>query len=103
MKTYSFILRYHDSVFFNFNKVINNLEDKHGFKLMIDHEVKNIIAYIILSLQYDIVRLSVSMVKYAGKKTLNTNVLVNVCSYIISNDISNKIKLKLDSIKGSRR
>jgi len=98
MKKYSSILRYHESIFFNFNKVITNLEDKHGSKLMVDAEAKNIIGYIILSLQYDIVGLSVSMVKYAGRKTLNTNVLDIVCSYILSNDISNKIKLKLDSI-----
>lgn len=98
MKKYSSTLRYHESIFFNFNKVVTNLEDKHGSKLMVDMEAKNIIAYIILSLQYDIVGLAVSMVKYAGRKTLNTNVLDIVCSYILSNDISNKIKLKLDSI-----
>ena len=98
MKKYSSTLRYHESIFFNFNKVITNLEDKHGSKLMIDMEAKNIIAYIILSLQYDIVGLAISMVKYAGRKTLNTNVLDIVCSYILSNDISSKIRLKLDSI-----
>ena len=98
MRKYSSTLRYHESIFFNFNKVITNLEDKHGSKLMVDAEAKNIIGYIILSLQYDIIRLAVSMVKYAGRKTLNTNVLDIVCSYILSNDISNKIKLKLDSI-----
>lgn len=98
MKKYSSTLRYHESVFFNISKVITGLEDKHGSKLMIDSDAKNIICYIILSLQYDIVELSVNMVKYAGRKTLNTNVLDIVCSYILSNDISNKIKLKLDSI-----
>ena len=98
MKKYSSTLRYHESVFFNISKVIGSLEDKHGSKLMIDTDAKNIICYIILSLQYDIVELSVNMVKYAGRKTLNTNVLDIVCSYILSNEISNKIKLKLDSI-----
>jgi hypothetical protein len=98
MKKYSSTLRYHESVFFNISKVISGLEDKHGSKLMIDSDAKNIICYIILSLQYDIVELSVNMVKYAGRKTLNVNVLDIVCSYILSNDISNKIKLKLDSI-----
>jgi hypothetical protein len=98
LKKYSSILRYHDSVFFNINKVISNLEDKHGSKLMIEYEAKNIISYIILSLQYEIVELTVSMVKYAGRKTLNINVLEIVCSYLMSNEIYNKIKLKLDSI-----
>lgn len=98
MRKYSSTLRYHESIFFNFNKVITNLEDKHGSKLMVDAEAKNIIGYIIVSLQYDIVGLAVNMVKYAGRKTLNINVLDIVCSYILSNDISNKIKLKLDSI-----
>jgi len=98
MKKYSSTLRYHESIFFNFNKVITNLENKHGSKLMVDTDAKNIIGYIILSLQYDIVGLAVSMVKYAGRKTLNINVLDIVCSYILSNDISSKIKLRLDSI-----
>lgn len=98
MRKYSSTLRYHESIFFNFNKVITNIEDKHGSKLMVEIEARNIIAYIILSLQYDIIGLSVRMVKYAGRKTLNINVLDIVCSYMLSNEISNKIKLKLDSI-----
>lgn len=98
LKKYYSIIRYHESIFFNFNKVITNIEDKHGSKLMVDAESKNIIAYIILSLQYDIIKLSINMVKYAGRKTLNINVLDIVCNYILSNEISNKIKLKLDSI-----
>ena len=46
MRKYSSSLRYHESIFFNFNKVITNLEDKLGSKLMVDAEAKNIIAYI---------------------------------------------------------
>ena len=38
MKKYSSMLKYHDSVFFNINKVITNLEDKHGSKLMIESD-----------------------------------------------------------------
>jgi hypothetical protein len=97
-RKYSSIVKYHDSVFFNINKVYNNLEIKHGSKLMIDSESKNMISYLILCLQYDIVNLSVNMVKYANRKTLNVRVLDLTCSYLLENDLSNKIKLKLDSI-----
>ena len=91
MRKYSSIVKYHDAVFFNIYKVFDNLENKHGSKLMIDSESKNIISYIILCLQYDIVNLSVNMIKYSNRKTLNIPVLDVVCTYILSIDISNKI------------
>ena len=97
LRKYSSVTRYHESVFFNIHKVMDNLETKLGSKLMIDTEPKNMICYLILSLQYDILELSVKMVKYSNRKTLNNSVLEIVYSYMLSDDISSKIKLKLDS------
>jgi hypothetical protein len=97
LRKYNSSVKYHDSVFFNIKKVIDNLETKHGSKLMIDSESRNTICYIILCLQYDIVDLSLKIVKYSNRKTLNIQVLEVVCSYLLSGELSSKIKLKLDS------
>ena len=97
LRKYNNVLRYQDSVFFNIHKVMDNLENKHGSKLMIDSDSKNLMCYIILSLQYDIVNLSIRMIKYANRKTLNNNVLDVISSYLLSEEFSSKIKLKLDS------
>ena len=43
LKKYDKVIMYHDSVFFNVKKVMDNLETKHGNKLMIDSESCNII------------------------------------------------------------
>ena len=97
LRKYSGVTRYHDSVFFNIHKVMDNLETKLGSKLMIDTEPKNMICYLILYLQYDILDLSVKMIKYANRKTLNNSVLEIVYSYMLSDEISSKIKLRIDS------
>ena len=97
MKKYNNVIKYHESVFFNIKKVMDGLETKHGSKLMIDSESKNMICYIILGLQYEIIDLSVKMVKYANRKTLNNQVLEIVCVHMLNNELSSKIKLKLDS------
>ena len=97
LRKYNLSIKYHDSVLFNIKKVMNNLETKHGSKLMIDSESNNMICYIILGLQYDMIELSLKMVKYANRKTLNNRVLEIVCQYLMSDDFSSKIKLKLDS------
>ena len=96
-RKYNSVIKYHDSIFFNIKKVMDNLEIKHGTKLMIDSESKNMICYIILGLQYDIVNLALKMVKYANRKTLNNLVLEIICSHLLSDDLSVRIKLKLDS------
>ena len=98
LRKYNSVIKYHDSVFFNIKKVMDNLELKHGSKLMIDSESNNMICYMILGLQYDLIDLSLKMVKYANRKTLNNLVLEICCQYIMSNDFSSKIKLKLDSV-----
>lgn len=97
-KNYNSIAKYHDSVFFNFKKVIDNLESKYGSKLMVSTEASNLISWIILSLQYDLIDLSVRMVKYSKKRTLNIRVLISSSGFIFSEEIANKIELKLDSL-----
>jgi hypothetical protein len=97
IRKYNHIIKYHDSILFNIKKVMDNLETKHGSKLMIDSESTNMICYMILGLQYDLINLSLKMVKYANRKTLNNLVLELSCQYLMSDDFSSKIKLKLDS------
>lgn len=98
IKNYNSTAKYHDSVFFNFKKVIDNLESKYGSKLMVTVEASNLVSWIILSLQYELTDLSVRMVKYAKKRTLNIRVLISSSGFIFSEEIANKIELKLDSI-----
>ena len=97
LRKYNSVIKYHDSVFFNIKKVMDNLETKHGSKLMIDSESKNMICYMILGLQYDITDLALKMVKYSNRKTLNNQVLEIICSYLLSDELASRIKLKLDS------
>jgi hypothetical protein len=98
LKSYSKIIKYHESVFFNIKKVLDNLESKYGAKLMVEPETKNILSYIILSVQYDLINLSVTMVKYAKKRTLSVGPLTHSIKFLIHEDIYSKIDLKLDSM-----
>jgi len=99
LKSYNQIVKYHDSVFFNIKKVLDNLESKHGSKLMVETESKNILSYIILSIQYDLINLTVNMVKYSKKRTLSSVPLLFSIKFLIHEDISSKIELKLDSME----
>jgi hypothetical protein len=98
LKSYSKTIKYHDSVFFNIKKVFDNLESKYGEKLMVEPESKNILSYIILSVQYDLVNLSVTMVKYSKKRTLSVNPLNHAIKFLVHDDIYAKIDIKLDSM-----
>ncbi|AYV80257.1 MAG: hypothetical protein Gaeavirus22_5 [Gaeavirus sp.] len=98
LRKYNKTIKYQDSLFFNYKKVTDGLEFKHGSKLMIDTECKNFLSYILLSLQYDIVDLSLLMIEQAGRKTLSKEVLARTIGYFFHNDISSKIKLRLDSL-----
>lgn len=97
IKKYNPSIKYGDSVFFNIKKVLDGLESKYGSKLMIEYETRNLLSYIIVSLQYDLLKLALILIEYANKKTLNLNVLYSVSNFVISQEISLKIKLKLDS------
>ncbi len=98
VKKYVSNIKYHDSVFFNIKKVLDNLESKYGSKLFVEHEARNYLSYIILSIQYELVDLSVRMVKYSKKRTLGVSVLGSSISFIIPQEISSKIELKLDGL-----
>ncbi len=99
VKSFNPVVRYHESVFFNIKKVLDNLESKYGSKLMIDTNTVNFISYLILSIQYDLVNLSIRMVKYSKKRTLNIQCLASSSGFIFSEEISSKIDLKLDSME----
>jgi hypothetical protein len=98
LKSYSQNIKYHESVFFNIKKVLDNLESKYGAKLMIESETKNLLSYIILSVQYDLINLSIIMVKYSKKKSLSIRPLIRGIEFLIHGDIYSKIDLKLDSM-----
>jgi hypothetical protein len=94
---YSSSIRYNDSLFFNLSKYLGNLETKYGEKLMVDVEAKNRLSYYLISLQYEITSLSLMIVKYSNRKTLNKTVLLNCCLFLLDAELKCKIKLKLDS------
>lgn len=94
---YSSSIRYNDSLFFNLSKYLGNLETKYGEKLMVDVEAKNRLCYYLISLQYEITSLSLMIVKYSNRKTLNKTVLLNCCLFLLDAELKCKIKLKLDS------
>ena len=95
---YSSSIRYNDSLFFNLSKYLINLETKYGEKLMVTVEARNMLCYYLISLQYDLTNLSLMIVKYSNRKTLNKTVLLNCCLFLLDIDLKSKIKLKLDSI-----
>jgi hypothetical protein len=98
IKKYNKNIKYGNSIYFNINKVYTNLESKFGNKLMIENEAKNIINYILLSLQFDLIRLSASYLTFSGKKTMTGNLLSESVNYLIDNEeLLKKITLKMDS------
>ena len=98
LKKFNNTIKYHDSVFFNIKKVLDNLESKYGSKLMIDSESRNFVSYLLLSLQYEFTNLAITIVDYSNRKTLNKEILYRVYSFYLDKNISTKIKLKLDSM-----
>ena len=92
LKKYNSTFKYQDSVFFNYRKVVDNLESKYGDKLMIEPDARNFIAHILSSLQYDLVEMALTMVAYSNRKTLSSESLL--CSYqILFKEMYSKIKL----------
>ena len=89
LKYYSQNIKYHESVFFNIKKVLDNLESKYGAKLMIESETKNLLSYIILSVQYRLIELSIIMVKYSKKKSLSIRPLIRGIEFLIHGDKKN--------------
>jgi len=65
---------------------------------MVDVEAKNRLCYYLIALQYEITSLSLMIVKYSNRKTLNKTVLLNCCLFLLDAELKSKIKLKLDSI-----
>ena len=65
---------------------------------MVESETKNMLSYIILSVQYDLINLTVCMVKYAKKRTISIRPLNHSIKFLVHEDIYSKIDLKLDSM-----
>jgi hypothetical protein len=106
MSKYHFVLKYlpkfntsinyQDLLLFNYKKTLQFIESKLGNKLMIEYSTLNLISYLLLSLQYDLINLSVLFVDYSKKKTLSKNTLLNSVYSLLDEELSSKIKLKLD-------
>jgi hypothetical protein len=65
---------------------------------MIEHPTLNLISYLLLSIQYDLINLSVLFVEYSKKKTLSKNTLLCSMKSLLDDELSSKIKLKLDCV-----
>lgn len=89
-------INYQDLLLFNYKKTLQFIESKLGNKLMIEYSTLNLISYLLLSLQYDLINLSVLFVDYSKKKTLSKNTLLNSVYSLLNEELSSKIKLKLD-------
>lgn len=101
LKKYNSSVKYQESVMFNYRKVVDDLESKYGDKLMIEAEAKNYISYLLVSLQYELIKLSLTIVQYANRKTLSFESLL--CSFnFLFQEMYPKIKLKLDSMKQTK-
>lgn len=61
-------INYQDLLLFNYKKTLQFIESKLGNKLMIEFSTLNLISYLLLSLQYDLINLSVLFVDYSKKK-----------------------------------
>ena len=99
IKKFNPIVRYEDSLLFNLSKVLAGFELINGNKLTFDAESRNFISFIMLSFQYDILELSVTILSYGSKKTMTKSLIVSCLKYILNNEISNRIDLKLDSLQ----
>lgn len=95
---FSTSINYQDLLLFNYKKTLLNIENKLGNKLMIEHSTLNLISYLLLSIQYDLINLSVLFVEYSKKKTLNKNTLLCSMKSLLDDELSSKIKLKLDCV-----
>jgi hypothetical protein len=89
-------INYQDLLLFNYKKTLQFIESKLGNKLMIEYSTLNLVSYLLLSLQYDLINLSVLFVDYSKKKTLSKNTLLNSVYSLLDEELSSKIKLKLD-------
>jgi hypothetical protein len=97
VRKYNSSVKYNDGVFFDFKKVLDNLESKYGDKLMVNNEARNFLAYLLLSLQYELLNLSLTILEYADKKMLSSKILL-VSFKLVFPDLFSKVKLKVDSI-----
>ncbi len=97
VKQYSNI-EYADNLYFNFAKSLKDIEARNGDKLSVDLETKKYLCFLISNIQYEILSISQKILVYSDKVTLNKDVIDFAYNCIVSKELSNKIKLKLDCI-----
>jgi len=91
-------VKYGELVFFNIKKAFDLLEEKYGAKLMVDHEAYNLICYLFVSFQYDIIDLSVRFIHYSKKCFMSQLSFLTALEYLVNDDLTTRLKLKLDSL-----
>lgn len=101
-RKYNSVVKYEDNLIFNISKVISNFELDNGNKLLFDSECKNYLAYLLMSLQYDMLELSIVILRASGIKTMTKQLMVNIINYLIHSDVANRICLKLDSLNEAK-
>ena len=101
IKKFDSTIKYQDAVLFNYRLVVDNLETKFGDKLMIDSDVKNFVSYLLIGLQYELIKLSLMMVQYSNRLTLTDKSLLCSLNFLFK-EMYPKIKLKLDSMKDTK-
>jgi hypothetical protein len=98
IRNYNNVIKYDDNIMFNFTKLISNFEMVNGNKLHVEYEAKNLLCFLLVNIQYDILELAITILRYGTKKTMTKQLIITITKYLINNEISNKIKIKLDSL-----
>lgn len=101
-KKFDKIINYSENLFFNSELFYNAIEKKYGNKMMIDKQTKNLLNFMVVCLQSDIVTLSCKILNYINKRTLNSELLLLSFDYIIGEDyFMSQFKLKFDCSKNN--
>lgn len=95
-RKYDPMVKYEDNLIFGLTKVMTSYEFINGTKLSFDVECKNYLAFIMMSLQYDVLELSILCMRTGGVKTMSKQLMMSIAGYVFGTELSNKITIKLD-------
>lgn len=90
-------LNYFNMLFFDINKQLKILEESKGPKLYVDNNASNLLAFILSSLQFNLLKYAISLNEYASRKTLTKKTLLSSLPMLLNIELSAKLELALDS------
>ena len=97
-KVYNSTIDHSNTLMMDTNSVFTQLEKLYGNKIFLDYSLKNLIMYYVSCVQYDVIRLTLNVLEYQDKKTLNDKILLMAIEFVVRNtDLYSQIQLKLDS------